>query len=286
MSRNYAQKNQSSWFSKAKRLLLYRSPYGPSPVLSWLAAWAGIFGLVAGIVGLVLALPGWMAPQARAVPSANEQLIQGSASSSAGSIPSPKGTTASEDYAASIGTCLSRADDGSSEVPCEVPHRAEVIASSGECNTGALTGYLGGNRSIDIVRNDLRLAKLSSGECSASLPPTMSVLTSVRGILDTTHSAAFRQCLNARTGMDVACDQKHTGEVVSVVDLSNAKPLNCDAAADRYMNHSLADFASQLTASNETASKNYRCVVSVKGSNSLTSTLRALGTTSLPIVPY
>lgn len=184
------------------------------------------------------------------------------------------------------GTCLSDSSSDATTVSCQLHHTTEVFASSGNCNETSLITYLGGNPGIDILRKDLRIGSLSGGACAVTFPSTLTTATSVKGALGGAQSAILRQCADRITGADVNCGEKHTSEVIATFDKTEPSVVDCDEEATKYMNASPADLYQKLTVGPENTSDGFRCVVTAKGGNQLTDTVRMLGTSSVPISSY
>ena len=96
----------------------------------------------------------------------------------------------------------------------------------------------------------------------------------------------LRQCINDITGADVDCGEKHTSEVIAIFDKTESSVVDCDQVAAKYMDTSPADLFKKLKVDPESTSDGFRCVVTAKGGNQLTDTLRMLGTSSVPISSY
>ena len=184
------------------------------------------------------------------------------------------------------GTCLSGSSTDATSVSCQIAHATEVYSSAGICDEATLIAYLGGNPTVDLLRSDLTVRTSPSGICTVTFPPSLTVATSVEGALAGSNSAVLRQCVNNRSGADVDCGEKHTGEVVAVVGKNEPTVVDCNEVATKYMSRSPDDLYLQLTVGPEDFGDGFRCVISAIGSNRLTDTLRMLGTSSVPISAY
>lgn len=251
--------------------------------LSRNSQWATIIVAPFVILGAILAI----LPLVNQPPSApNDSASQTQPSSDARRNPTPTANDEAVAGGLEPGICLSDSRSDATRVSCQLHHTTEVFATSGECNETSLITYLGGNPSIDILRNDLKIGPLSDGACAVTFPSTLTATTSIQGALARDQSAMLRQCVNDITGADVDCGEKHTSEVIAIFDKTESSVVDCDQVAAIYMGISPADLFKILKVDLESTSDGFRCVVTAKGGNQLTDTLRMLGTSSPPISSY
>lgn len=270
-----------------------RPGQGPSNSLLW---WGTVVGLLAAVVmvltivvplfgGMFATSAGQLEP--RQGPK-DETAVVGPTATSAGESSGPDSNERREtnDPAAfNTGDCLQLSKKNTRLADCETEHNAQIIGVSGECTSNALLRFLGGTPDIDVVRADVTVQSGPDNRCIAALPEEFDVRYSLENALASTNSESFRQCYDELLGQGVGCEQPHTGEVVKVLPADSSGSLNCAAAAERYMGLPVAEVSDDLAVAprtNDGDSLKY-CLVSVKGSNSLTSTIRDLGNSSLPI---
>jgi hypothetical protein len=103
-------------------------------------------------------------------------------------------------------------------------------------------------------------------------------------VLDGSAGDAWRRCVDALRQATVACNAEHTAEYVYSASTATAS-VNCTDKASAYMNHAFADFASDLSVQKATSGTSIACVVSVRGGDVLTGSVRRLGTGALPLQP-
>ncbi|MBG0741724.1 hypothetical protein IV500_20415 [Paeniglutamicibacter antarcticus] len=185
-----------------------------------------------------------------------------------------------------VGMCLSGTSAEPTPVSCQVHHNTEVFASPGNCSKITLIAYLGGNSTVDILRNDLAIHEGAGDYCLVVFPSPLIFDTSAQGALGGQHSAVLRQCFNEVTNILIDCQEKHTAEVVAVVEKSNTELVDCKDKASIYLNKNADDLRNQLTVKKQNIDEGFRCLIEANNSNQLTETLRMLGTSSVPISPY
>ena len=241
---------------------------------SWLfkaAAWATIISVVATIIGVLIAI---------------SETDQSKSSTTEGSGTVVETTAPASSKEIQVGMCLSATSPNISPISCQVPHSAEVFAKFGSCDKSTLITYLGGNSSIDIIRNDLIIHEEADGYCFVMFPPPLFLETSIQGALASSESARLRQCIDEVNGVEVNCQDKHTAEVVAIVDASEIQLIDCQDKATAYINRNPDALRTQLTVKKENTDIGFRCIIAAKTSNQLTGTLRLLGNSSVPISPY
>lgn len=184
-----------------------------------------------------------------------------------------------------VGGCLTAAH---SPVSCDAPHVYEVIASKRSCRADDLISYLGGAAEMDILTPGIKLTDFSLAGwsyCLVTPPASLSSGTS-RRILDGHRGDVWRRCLDSRFGnREVPCAEPHTAEFVFSGTLKATEHLDCAKRGSSYLGADLSLYTDDLeveTATQETASE---CLLAVRGANTLTSSLRRIGTNALPLSP-
>jgi hypothetical protein len=186
-----------------------------------------------------------------------------------------------------VGDCLS---ESRQSVPCTAIHRFEVIATNApDCNASAAISYLGGNRDLDVLRAHYSLD--ASATCLVSNADDSDLVVSIKGILAVSSGSAgdrFRLCRDDRTAAtDVGCNVPHTGEYVGAPAGTVPNQAGCESAAKAYLNLSINVVSDQL-AVNALSTSNPddgrpRCVITVRGNQVLTASIRNLRTNALPL---
>jgi hypothetical protein len=193
--------------------------------------------------------------------------------------------SASTPTPASAGECL---DTGGTVVSCDRNHKYEVISNGGSCNLNALVTYLGGVPGLDTLATSIRAEQLNvTGNrlCVLALPASAPVF-SVRHILDISQGDAWRRCLDNRfENREVSCAESHTDEFVFSGVLAAGERLDCAARAANYLGADFSIYAQDLDLRSASQGSASQCLVSVRGNNLLTASVRRIGTNALPITP-
>lgn len=180
------------------------------------------------------------------------------------------------------GTCGRIEDETFVSMPCDAPHSAEVIPASAGCGIEDFVRYAGGNSDLDVLHEDIQTGEVE-GVCSARLAGT-DLQQSFKDILRQDNGQRFRECVDGLAGEIVPCSEEHTGEVVFREDPANPADLQCDERAAEYMGTSVQGHYLELNIVSTEESPR-RCVVEARGANSLTGSLRDLGSKAVPIGP-
>lgn len=196
-------------------------------------------------------------------------------------LPSSFATSSSFSYIP-VGTCGSYSSGKFREIPCDAPHMAEIIATAPECGMGAFLKYAGGNSEIDVLRVDINLQTLEAS-CVAQAPD-LQLEESFEGVLDREDGSALRECYMDRTGSYVPCAERHTGEVIFREDPVNPTDLECETRAEEYMGTTLERIFPKLKIVS-TANSPRRCIVEVRGNNTLEGSLRNQGPKAIDLKP-
>jgi hypothetical protein len=184
-------------------------------------------------------------------------------------------STADQSAAAtlSVGTCV---DAQSMRIDCVASYAAQVFASAEPCDRGALDQFVG-LTARDVLRPDLALRWHGEVGCVMSVDgASLSGSTEDAFADPRSHVAAqLRHCLDV--DLDPAsCVDPHHGEVVGHHDGAD----QCTTVALGYLGRDGGRFpAGDLVI----MIRGDQCVVTVKGDNALSATLRDIGRRSLPI---
>lgn len=163
--------------------------------------------------------------------------------------------------------------------PCDSPHSAETIPVDSECGPVAFIRYAGGNPSVEVLRSDIKVDQVN-GACIAQVPG-LNVQESYEGFLNGSNGPALRECRNAVESF-VPCHEEHTGEVVFREDPTQPQELSCEARASEYMNSPVdTHFRDVNVEALDTQPR--RCVVEVRGRNTLETSLRNLGSDAIQL---
>lgn len=180
------------------------------------------------------------------------------------------------------GTCGRLEGETFAPIPCDAAHSAEIIPASGGCDTEALIRYAGGNPEADVLHEDVRVEEVA-GACSARLTG-MDLQQSLEDILRQENGVWLRECMDGPSGEVVPCGEEHTGEVVFRENPADPSDLRCQEHAAEYMGTPLQRHYRELNVVSTEESPR-RCVVEARGANSLTGSLKNLGSNAVPIGP-
>jgi len=235
-----------------------------------------VFAVVVTALGIILTFLGIVRGsqgQSPASPPAQSTIGRGS-------TPTPAPVNGSEPES-SIGLCFT----GSDEVPCDTEHQLEVFSDQ-PCSRESMVSFLGGSPLIEVLIASVGPVEKNIGRrpvCVVYPPQDASATRSAAGILQTTLGDSWRICVDDRIETQVACSVPHTGEVVYVGRPSGGDSLNCLRRAEEYLEAPLQRFSFQLSAEMIEVDGESGCAVAVLGANELTESIRAIGTSTLPI---
>lgn len=182
-----------------------------------------------------------------------------------------------------VGDCFVFTKDERQQTACDAVHNAQLYALSEPCNKVVLFEFLGGNPGVDVVRRDLVNEESPNGGCTVALPPPLKLSMSLQNVLTGEETDFMRQCYDARRDRDVGCEDVHTAEVVKTEGPGSVTALDCNQAAEVYLGLGRDEFIDQLSVVQRETSLFRRCLVEAKGDNVLTSTLRLVSRSALPI---
>lgn len=152
-----------------------------------------------------------------------------------------------------------------------------------------MIGYLGGNPDLDVLR--AHVVTGADPSCLVTTADNTDLTLSIKGILDVSRGSAgdsFRLCRDDRTtATDVGCNVPHTGEYVGVPAGTVPDQLGCEAAAKNYLNVSVNEVSDRLAVTPLPTSNpddgRPRCVITVRGNQTLTGSIRNVRTNALPL---
>lgn len=202
------------------------------------------------------------------------------------SAPSSLAISSPSKVAVPAGTCLG--PEGV-EVPCNGPHKYEVVdATRGDCRSAALT-YAGADPDLDVTSLKAISGPIegSSFGCALTLPDGIFV-HSMDGNLSNPTGDEYRKCeLHTTVDREVPCSELHTREYFTLAPGKAPDQSNCDEAADRYLGVTRQRFADLVKivplAYSDLNDGQPRCAVEVRGNDVLTASVRANGTKALPL---
>jgi hypothetical protein len=203
-------------------------------------------------------------------------------------VPAASAARSSPSRAAyAVGQCLSK---DLTAVPCGAVHGYEVISSTATCAMSDLISYLGGRPARDVLGVAPSTVRPGSGAqsvCVVAGPAGVTLLASVRGVLQIPAGGAWRRCWDDATGRDLPCDRQHSDEYVGVPAGTAPDQAECIAAAEQYMGLAYSQVSDQLDvvalATSNTHDGRPRCLIRVRGDNVLTDSLYAIGMNALPL---
>jgi hypothetical protein len=156
------------------------------------------------------------------------------------------------------------------------------------CDAVVALGYLGGNADLDVLRARL---EMDGNVCVLSNADQVDMSNSVKGMLDVSNGLvgdAFRLCRDDRTKpTDVGCNTPHTGEYVGVPAGAVPDQQGCEAAAKAYMSVGFSEVSGDLAVlalpTADPDDGRPRCVITVRGNQVLTASIRNVRTHALPL---
>lgn len=213
--------------------------------------------------------------------SAVPETLAEPAQESGAPTPAATPTTATEPTADeaqfAVGDCL---DSQTDVVDCMHPHASQVFSLSSDCELSPLSDFLGTSEA-DSIRPDISHQKLGdSTACVVALESDEPITGSLEGSFAEARSAIasqLRHCLD-RDLAPTGCDVKHHGEVVGFAPDSQS----CPGVAASYLGWEGSGLPSGLALAAR-GSQPQECLITIKGDNTLTDTLRDIGRRSLPI---
>ena len=245
-----------------------------------------VIGVVAGVVGAVAAVV------AVVVDVRAGDKLESVAQPSVPAVSAPDGTKPLSEAPSGLhqlaaGVCLT--GDLSPVESCELGHRYEVVAIGEDCARDTLIRYLGGDPEVEVLRvayEERDIGGSGRRACIVDDPTSDLSAQSIRDVLKTPASDAWRLCQDSRLSLgEVSCAEPHTGEYVKPRSGIGAEPVDCVAAAERYMNASYKRVADELTIRTIRTAEGPDCVVAVLGNNVLTKSVRNLGVSPVPRQP-
>jgi hypothetical protein len=205
-------------------------------------------------------------------------------SSAPAMTPPASSTGASPDAAQSkdmaemqIGICLNKSYEAT---PCDAPHAFEVVSRGESCPEDEVLAYLGGSPGQDVLRPDLTFQPGAPGTeaaCILQLPAGAEGMTA-KDVLLGDQDDLWRRCLD-ELARDVPCAESHRAEWVSD-GVEPGEAVDCTGRADVYLKTPFAQLSDDL----ELLQQGDGCLLSVRGDNLLTASLRRLGSAALPMI--
>ena len=240
---------------------------------------AGVVSAAALVVGLAAdALDVWSAVAPSGAPSA------GQAAPTAGGGAAPSSTLHTSPPSASTqpSTAGCRTTRGGQSVDCLSPHRYEAISLP--CTAEHLVDLMGGDPKLDVLFD--RPRPDGSAGCGVSLDEEED--RSIREVLDidAAQDDHWRRCVDMSGSRFTRCDLDHGGEYVGTGKARRAEQEDCDKAVSDYMRVPIdvhADTLRVRAVAVVTENDPARCLVSVRGTQPLTSSLRWLDTQAVPV---
>ena len=247
-------------------------------------AFLGVGGFIAAVAGVVIPL--LLQPEEPSNPAISPSSTSATTPPTTTVATGAPQTSGPEDRNAGVdddvGRCLSATQ---TPLPCDGPHIAEVIGPASDCSKATLVRYLGGLTEVDVLTPAASVAVRDIGDSSLCLGNTETVLTAhaqdafVQGRGD-----EWRWCIDDRSARNVACSEPHTAEVISEPSL-DGESLDCRRRADEYAATDLSRYAFDIAVSARGPEEAKQCVIEVRTSSVLTTSLRGLRSSALPIRP-
>jgi hypothetical protein len=134
---------------------------------------------------------------------------------------------------------------------------------------------------------DVPLARTVAVEQGCLIDYGTELSASAKDSLSSPADDEWRRCIDGSTARIVACSQPHTGESLATGEQGKASQDQCDEAAGRYMGRSISSVSEELRVqvikqvSDDLNGE--RCVITVRGTQPLTASVRRLGVSRVPI---
>lgn len=178
-----------------------------------------------------------------------------------------------------VGDCLT---DDAQIINCATAHTAQVFSTNSACSLDILYDYLDMSET-DVLRPDLTLETLPDGaSCVVSIDDNVLLTGSLGKAFTGTRSqlsSQLRHCLDIDLN-PVGCNTPHHGEVTGVAPDS----ASCLSVTSKYLGWAGQEIPADLSHTTRGVHRR-ECLLTVKGSNALTQTLRDIGRRALPIEP-
>ena len=182
-----------------------------------------------------------------------------------------------------VGECL---DASHAVLPCDAAHVYQLYSEGSRCDSNTMLAFLGGQLPVDVLGDDVRPVALVVDDrpvCALASPVPGPLLANVQDVLASPGGDVWRKCYDSRVVKEVPCSVPHTDEAVYSGLPAGSAPLDCAARAETYIGTTLSSLGTALHVTATRQSATYECFVGVDSPNSLTASLRRLGTNSLPI---
>jgi hypothetical protein len=164
---------------------------------------------------------------------------------------------------------------------CQLGHSYERL--TGPCTMENLVSFMGGNPAVDIVLARVASTKVSN-QCLIEFGKE--VEGSAEGVLGSNHDDSWRRCVERTRNAFVGCDQPHSGEYLGANSGGLITQKACERAAEVYLETSLSTVAEDLQVQSvrDLNSNTFeaRCVLSVRGVQLLSGSVRGLRNARLP----
>ena len=209
-----------------------------------------------------------------------------------GSAPGSSSSTGPPNTNASLapGTCLTSSP---AVVPCGATHVYEVarLAGSG-CTVSAVLPYLGGDPNLDLTiatTRSIQIPGRPGSACVVTNPGGVGLSGSASDVLLGDEGSAWRRCLDSRgQPKTVSCAALHSGEYVGVPPGTVPNLQQCEAAAANYLSTPIDRVSRDLKVSSlqsgDPGDEQPRCLISVRTTDLLQTSVRNLGSSTVPLI--
>lgn len=254
-----------------------RGPRSPWPRL--LAVRGKVFGWAVGWATIIACLTGLVQCRPSPGDGGGRTPLSPSGAGEAATIsgaPSPGGAPAPGCHA------------GDALVDCGLAHDREVFVPVGgrSCDEDSLVLLLGGEPGIDVLNGLLRIADAGSGSACAvttEAEPLVGTLENLwlqdadeDGYRD---GGRYRPCLDLR-GVEASCEEPHRTEVF----YTGTATVDCRARYEEFTRHGYTADSDRVRVVSGTRDASAACwVETMTPEDELTASVRALGSTALPI---
>jgi hypothetical protein len=205
--------------------------------------------------------------------------------STTGAEPTATSRSMSTSVTMRVGYCLSAARQPTS---CDVPHPYEIYRLGASCDFKSLLAYLGG-----VVGADTLMAAVAGHSftvekqpvCALNGPGASMLDGSAKQILLSSKGDGWRRCLDERDSQAVPCNRPHTSEYVFAGTVPAGSTLDCSSQASSYLDAAIANFTDELKVQKVRTSPTEACLLTIRGGDLLTASVRRIGTGALPVQP-
>lgn len=162
-------------------------------------------------------------------------------------------------------------------VPCSSTHTSEVFPAE-NCDRESLLHFLGGTPGVDQLSGGISIEPTKNSSCRVTGDVVEALARSLQDVLDDPLGDKLRACALVASGEFVGCDTPHTAELIYL----GKKDVDCRQPFRAYADIAFQGHDTALKLQ-KVADESVACWVQTRSANTLTSSLRHLGTRDLPL---